>query len=77
MKFEFQIFLDFNFLNNDADDFMECSYEIIYSIKLIIKEKYYAHNISQQIISGRLLHIVTGGQKINFNNKFKLELITI
>ena len=33
--------------------------------------------LSQQIISEKLLHIVTGGQKINFNNKFKLELITI
>ena len=35
------------------------------------------HNIIQQILNGKLLLTVIGGQKSNFNGEFKLKLVTI
>ena len=34
-------------------------------------------HFSQQILSGRLLPAVIGGEKSNFSGGFKLELVTI
>ena len=45
--------------------------------KTIQLEKYYIYNILQQILSGKLLLVVMGGQKNNLRSKLKFKLITI
>ena len=63
---------------HNIDNFPNLSFNLSFSL---FEEKCYVYNVfktlSQQIISGSLLQFVIGGQKNNFNNRYKLKQKTI